>query len=252
MFTRAIVRKPGADCARGLTKARLGRPNVKLLLAQHRAYIRALRSLGIRVTVLPEEPGFPDAYFVEDTAVVTPRVAVITNPGASSRRGEENAIEPLLAKYRPTVRIKPPATVDGGDVLMVENHFFIGITERTNLAGARALGRHLQDYAHAWTPVPVSAGLHLKSSANYLGQGRLLVTRAMADRVEFADFPKIILDPGEEYAANTLWINGRLLIPAKFPKTRKKLEKLGLPLIELEVSEIRKMDGGLTCLSLRF
>jgi len=252
MFTRAIVRKPGPDCGQGLTKARLGKPDLPRLMAQHRAYVRALRSLGLRVTVLPEEPGFPDAYFVEDTAVVTPKVAVVTNPGAASRRGEEDTIEPLLAKHRPTFRIKPPATLDGGDVLMVENHFFIGITTRTNLAGARALGRHLQDYGHTWTPVPVSAGLHLKSGVNYLGQGRLLVTRALAGRVEFADFPKIIIDPGEEYAANALWINGRLLIPKRFPKTRKKLQKLGLPLVELDVSEIRKMDGGLTCLSLRF
>jgi len=204
------------------------------------------------VTVLPEAPGYPDAYFVEDTAVVTPRVAVITNPGAPSRRGEVDTIEPVLAKHRPAFRIKPPATVDGGDVLMVENRFFIGISERTNLAGARALGRLLQDHGHTWTPVPVSSGLHLKSSVNYLGQGRLLLTRAMADRVEFADFPKIILDPGEEYAANTLWINGGLLIPKRFPRMRAKLGKLGLPLIALDVSEIRKMDGGLTCLSLRF
>lgn len=252
MFTRAIVRKPGPDCGRGLTQSGLGPPDYERILAQHKAYIEALRSLGLTVTVLPAAPGFPDSYFVEDTAVVTPRLAVITNPGAKSRRGEENSIEPVLARFRPTFRLKPPATVEGGDVLMVENHFFIGVSERTNLEGARALGKHLQEHGYTWTPVPVAAGLHLKSSVNYVGQGRLIVTRDFAAQTEFEDFPKIVLDPGEEYAANILWINGSLIVPAGFPKTRRKLDKLGLPVIELDVSEVRKMDGGLTCLSLRF
>jgi dimethylargininase len=252
MLTRAIVRRPGPDCGRGLTTAGLGPPDFERLSAQHRAYIGALRALGLTVTILPVEPGFPDAYFVEDTAVVTPRLAVITNPGAPSRRGEVTSIAPALARHRPLCRVKAPATVDGGDVLMVENHFFIGVSRRTNLAGARALGRHLQEHGHTWTPVPVASGLHLKSSVSYLGQGRLLMTRDYAERQEFEDFPRVILDPGDEYAANTLWVNGSLLIPAGFPKARKKLERLVLPLVELEVSEIRKMDGGLTCLSLRF
>jgi dimethylargininase len=190
MFSRAIVRIPGPDCGRGLTTSGLGPHSHKLMLAQHKAYVRALRSLGLTVTVLPAAPGFPDSYFVEDTAVVTPRLAVITNPGAKSRRGEEDSIEPFLAKFRPTFRIRPPATVDGGDVLMVENHFFIGVSERTNLEGARRLGRRLEQHGHTWTPVPVAAGLHLKSSANYLGQGRLLVTRDFADRAEFEDLLK--------------------------------------------------------------
>lgn len=252
MFNRAIVRKPGPDCGRGLTRSGLGPPDFEEILAQHGRYVKALRDLGLTVTVLPPAAGFPDSYFVEDAAVVTPRLAVITNLGAKSRRGEEDSIEPVLAKFRPTVRLKPPATVEGGDVLMVENHFFIGVSERTNLEGARALGRHLQEHGHSWTPVPVAAGLHLKSSVNYVGQGRLIVTPDFAERTEFENFPKIVIDSGEEYAANTLWVNGSLIVPRGFPKTRKKLEKLGLPIIELDTSEVRKMDGGLTCMSLRF
>jgi dimethylargininase len=252
MFSRAVVRKPGPDCGRGLTTAGLGSPDPERLLEQHKAYVRALRRLGLTVTVLPAADGFPDGYFVEDTAVVTHRLAVITRPGARSRRGEEESIEPVLAAFRPTVRIKPPATLEGGDVLMVENRFFIGISERTNIQGARALGKRLQEEGYSWTPVPVAEGLHLKSSLNYLGQGRLLVTRDFAAREEIADFPKIVLPEGEEYAANTLWVNDSLLVPAGFPRTLKKLEKLGLAMIELDVSEVRKMDGGLTCMSLRF
>ncbi len=252
MFTRAIVRKPGPDCGRGLTTASLGAPEPKRLLEQHKAYVQALRRLGLTVTVLPAAEGFPDGYFVEDTAVVTLRLAVITNPGAKARRGEQDSIEPVLAGFKPTFRIKPPATLEGGDVLMVENRFFVGISERTNVEGARAFGKRLQEQGYSWTAVPVGRGLHLKSSLNYLGQGRLLVTRDFADRAEIADFPKIVVPEGEEYAANTLWINGTLLVPAGFPKTLKKLEKLGLPMVELDVSEVRKMDGGLTCMSLRF
>lgn len=252
MFTRAIVRKPGPDCGRGLTRAGLGPPDPEALQAQHRAYVATLRSLGLTVTVLPVEPGFPDAYFIEDTAVVTPRLAVITHPGAESRRGEESSVEPVLAEFRPTFRIKPPATLEGGDVLMVENHFYIGISERTNLEGARALGKRLQEYGHTWTAVPVNGGLHLKSGVNYLGQGRLVVTADFAGREEFESSPKVVVEPGEEYAANTLWVNGSLIMAAGFPRTRAKLEKLGLPVVELEMSEVRKMDGGLTCLSLRF
>jgi len=252
MFTKALVRTPGEDFGRGLTTSKLGPPSYELILKQHEAYIENLRSLGLEVIVLPAEPRYPDAYFVEDTAVMTPHLAVITNPGAPSRRGEEATIEPVLAGYRRTFRIRPPATVDGGDVLMVENHFFIGISERSNRDGALALGRLLEKHGHTWSVVRVGSGLHLKSSVNYLGHGTLLVTPDYAEREEFKAYSKVILDKKEAYAANTLWINGTLLTPAGFPKVRPKLEPLGLPIIELDVSEVRKMDGGLTCLSLRF
>jgi len=252
MFKQAIVRTPGPDLGRGLTTSRLGPPSYDLILQQHDAYVQALRSLGLEVIVLPAEPRFPDGYFVEDTAVVTPHLAVITNPGAPSRKGEENTIEPVLAQFRKTFRIRPPATVDGGDVLAVENHFFIGISERTNRDGGLALGRFLEKHGHSWSAVKVKAGLHLKSRVNYLGHGTLVVTPDFAVRPEFKDLAKIVLAPREKYAANTLWVNDHLLIPAGFPGVRQKLEPLGLPLIELDMSEARKMDGGLTCLSLRF
>jgi dimethylargininase len=252
MFTKALVRTPGENFGRGLTTSRLGPPSYELILNQHGAYIETLRSLGLEVIVLPAEPRHPDGYFVEDTAVVTPHLAVITNPGAPSRRGEEATIEPVLSGYRRTFRVRPPAMIDGGDVLMVENHFFIGVSERTNRDGALALGRLLEKHGHTWSAVKVGSGLHLKSSVNYLGQGTLIVTPAYAGREEFKAYSKVILDKKEGYAANTLWLNGTLLTPAGFPKVRPKLEPLGLPIIELDVSEVRKMDGGLTCLSLRF
>lgn len=252
MFTHAITRKPGENFAQGLTSANLGPPSYALILEQHAAYLERLRSLGLEVVVLEPEPDYPDGYFVEDAAIVTPRLAVITRPGAASRRGEEITIQPVLARYLPTVQIQAPGTVDGGDVLMVGSHFFVGLSERTNPEGAAQLGRSLEEHGYTWVALPVGAGLHLKSSVNSLGGDTLLITPELADYDEFADYDRIILDADEAYAANTLWVNDTLLTPKGFPKTRRKLEATGLEVIELDVSEVRKMDGGLTCMSLRF
>jgi dimethylargininase len=252
MFSRALVRTPGPDAGRGLTTAGLGPPDFRLLLAQHAAYVDALRALGLDVEVLDPLPGFPDAYFVEDPAVVMTDVAVITRPGAPSRRGEEAALEPALARRRPIERLAPPATLDGGDVLEAGGRWFIGLSERTNEAGARALGRILEARGRAWSAVPVGAGLHLKSSVGTLGGRALVLTEALAAHAAFEGYDRVVLDPGDEYAANALWINGELLVPAGFPRARRKLAALGLPVRELDVSEVRKMDGGLTCMSLRF
>jgi dimethylargininase len=252
MFSRAIVRAPGPDFARGLTTADLGPPSYPLLLAQHAAYVAALRGLGLDVEVLEPLPGFPDAYFVEDPAVVTRDAAVICRPGAPSRRGEEAALEPALARFRPIERLGPPATLDGGDVLEAGGRWFIGLSERTNEAGALSLGALLAARGRAWTAVAVGAGLHLKSSVNSLGGRALVLTEALAGHPAFADYDRIVLDAGDDSAANTLWINGTLLVPAGFPRARRKIEALGRPVLELDVSEVRKMDGGLTCMSLRF
>jgi len=252
MFTHAIVRKPGDDFAHGITTSNLGPPHYELMMKQHEDYIKTLRSLGLELIVLDTLPDYPDAYFVEDTAVVTPDVAIITNPGVEDRKGEEDTIERALATYRKTVRIHAPGTVDGGDVLMVGAHFFIGISERTNNEGATQLGCILEEYGYTWTTILVEAGLHLKSSVNYIGKNRLLITERLAGRDEFKGYDRIIVDKTEEYAANTLLINNSLITPKGFPNTMKKLESRGFDIIELDVSEVRKMDGGLTCMSLRF
>ena len=252
MFKHAITRLPGENFASGLTTSNLGTPGYLLILEQHRAYVEALRGLGLEVSVLPAVPEHPDAYFVEDPAIVTSKVAIINRLGALARQGEEVSLAPVLAQHRPLERIFFPGSVDGGDVLMVGEHFFIGISERTNQTGAEQLGGILARYGHTFETVPAGKGLHLKSSVNWLGDERLLVTPALADYAGFARFEKLLVDSDEEYAANTLWVNGTLLHPAGFPRTREQLEKLDLPLIELEVSEVRKMDGGLTCMSLRF
>jgi dimethylargininase len=252
MLKYAITRKPGENFFRGITTSRLDAPSYALITKQHRAYINTLRLLGLEVLVLQALPNYPDAYFIEDTAVVTPQVAIIANPGAESRKGEEAAVEPVLGRYRKIRRIRPPGTLDGGDVLAAGSHFIIGISARTNKEGAEQLGRILEDHGNTWSAVIVKTGLHLKSSVNYIGKNTLLITEELAGLDEFAGYDKIILHGDEEYAANTLLINDDLITALGFPRTKERLGRLGLNVIELDVSEARKMDGGLTCMSLRF
>jgi dimethylargininase len=252
MFTHAITRLPGENFADGLTTANLGQPSYELILKQHQAYRQTLLSLGLDVMVLPAETSFPDAYFVEDPAIVTPNIAIMTHSGASSRQGEGATLEPFLEYYRPIFHIHPPGTVDGGDVLMVGNHFFVGLSERTNADGAAQLASLLAAAGHTCETVPVAGGLHLKSGVNYVGSETLVVTKSLVDQPAFEKYDKILLEEDESYAANTLWVNDALLIPKGFPKTYASLAHLGMRIIELDVSEVQKMDGGLTCMSLRF
>ncbi len=253
MFSHAITRKPAPNFGKGITTAvNAEPPDYEKMLAQHCAYVETLKKLGLAVTVLDPEPDYPDAHFVEDTAVVTPDVAVITRPGADARRGEIATIAPVLADFREIRCIEAPGTLDGGDVLMIGKHFLIGISDRTNPAGAQQLGRILEDYGNTWSAVPLASGLHLKSSLNWVGKNFMLVTRDFANLEPIAGYERIIVEPDEEYAANILPVNDVLIMPAGFPKTRKQLEKTGLEIIELDTSECRKMDGALTCLSLRF
>lgn len=253
MFTHAVTRRPAANFAAGLTTRDWQTPpSYGLMLEQHRRYTETLAGLGIEVIELPELSEYPDAYFVEDVAVITAEFAAVTNPGAPARRGETAFIEPEISRFRPCRRIVDPGSLDGGDVLQVDRHFFIGISERTNMVGAAQLGGWLQEFGYTWTSIPLGAGLHLKSSVNYLGGQTLLLTEDLAGMNLFSGYDRILVPPAEAYAANTLAVNGYLLTPTGYPQTRQKLETLGMPVIELDVSEVAKMDGGLTCLSLRF
>jgi dimethylargininase len=253
MFTHAIARKPGPNFSRGITTAvNTSPPDYETLIRQHETYIATLKSVGLSVILLDALPDHPDAYFVEDTAVVTADVAVITNPGADARKGEEVTIESVLARYRKTERIRAPGTVDGGDILQVGKHFFIGVSERTNQEGADQLSRILTHNGYTCAIVPVGEGLHFKSSVNYVGKNTLLITEDYVSHEQLEGYDTIVVNRDESYAANTLFINDHLLVPGGYPDTLKKLEALGLDIIELDTSEVRKMDGGLTCMSIRF
>ncbi len=252
MFAHALTRLPGPDFADGLTTAGLGIPDHALMLRQHAEYVAALRRLGVAVEVLDPLPGYPDAHFVEDVAVVTYDLAVLTRPGADSRRGEVAAIEPFLGARRRLARIEEPGRLDGGDVMHVGRSYFVGLSERTNEEGAAQLCRILADEDFSCVMVPVGEGLHLKSGVNHAAWDTLLLTEDFIDLPQFRDYDKILVPAEESYAANTLLLNGTILTPAGFPRTRAELQKLDLPVVELDMSEARKMDGGLTCLSLRY
>ena len=237
----------------GLTSASLGKPDYDRALEQHASYVEALQACGLEVRVLEADPRFPDSVFVEDVALCTPACAIITNPGAPSRNAEKEEMKPVLEQYYDTIEsIVWPGTLDAGDVMMAGNHFYIGNSERTNRAGAGQLIGILEKYGMTGSVVPLSRMLHLKSGVSYLESDRLLISGEFINHPAFRDFQKIEVDPGESYAANSLWINSRVLVPAGFPRTLDKIEQAGYPTIILDVSEFQKLDGGLSCLSLRF
>jgi len=255
-FTRAIVRPPGASFAEGLTTSGLGPPRLDDALAQHERYCAALRASGLEVVQLAAAHEFPDSTFVEDTAVVTSRGAIITRPGAPSRAGEADAMRSVLAAlFRDLTRIEPPGTLDGGDVCQIEDRFLIGLSARTNADGARQLAEWLRTLGYSFDIVDVRSHtglLHLKSGMSYLGDGRLMVVDALAGARPFQGYQQIRVPAGEEYAANCVRVNDRVLVPNGFPAMETALHDYGYATVAVEMSEFRKMDGGLTCLSLRF
>lgn len=256
MFTRAIVRPPSPNFAAGLTTVDLGQPDYLLALEQHEAYCSALKRCGLELIRLEPDKRFPDGTFVEDTAVLTEHGAVITAPGAASRSGETDAIsEVLKGFYSKLDLISEPATLDGGDVCEAGTHFFIGISERTNESGAAELAKILSGFGYRTTTVDIRGVpniLHLKSGIASIGQGRMLVIESLFDREEFRECEKIRVPTGEEYAANCIQVNDFVLVPAGFPRTAQAIKALGHEPIALEMCEFQKMDGGLSCLSLRF
>lgn len=256
MLTRAIVRSPSASFSEGLTTADLGAPDYELALAQHEIYCRALEASGLVLTNLPPEPAFPDATFVEDTAVIAGGSAILTRPGAPSREREVAAIRGAIERhFDRRFEIEAPGTVDGGDVCEAGNRFFIGISHRTNRAGAEQLAALLGREGFSTTFVDireVPGILHLKSGIAYLGEDRMLIIEGLAGHGAFAGLELVHAFSGEEYAANCVRVNGNLLVAAGYPKTEERLRALGYPLLTVEVSEFQKMDGGLSCLSLRF
>jgi|SRR5579871_2296911 len=257
-FTRAFVRPPGASFAAGLTEAGLGAPDLVLARRQHAAYCAALERCGLALTVLPVDDEFPDSTFVEDTAILRADVAILTRPGAVARAGEVARVAPALRQTFVQVRsIEAPGTVDGGDVCQAGTHFLIGLSERTNADGARQLAALLAQSGCSadtidirdWRDIGI---LHLKSALTYLGAGRLAVMAALAAHPALERFQRLLVAPDETYAANCLRLNDTVLIAAGFPRFAADLGALGIATIALDMSEFRKMDGALTCLSLRF
>ena len=256
MFTKAIVRQPSAGFASGLTSVDLGPPDFERTLQQHEAYCQALEQCGLEIIRLAPDEQHPDSTFVEDTAVLTERGAVVTRPGAQSRLGEITSIAPVLREHFAELQfVGEPGTIDGGDVCEAGEHFFIGVSERTNEEGAKQLGGVLEGFGYSSSLIDIrgiSNILHLKSGLAYLGGKRLVAVEALGDLEEFSGYDLVFVNKTEQYAANCLLINGKVLIAAGFNETKKQLEHLGYQTMALDMSEFQKMDGGLSCLSLRF
>lgn len=256
MFNRAIVRPPGTNYADGLTRIELGAPDYERALQQHAAYREALARCGLELIYLGADERHPDSTFVEDTAVLIPAGAIMTRPGASSRMGEVESIKETLSHlYARIDSIQEPGTLDGGDVCEAGSHFFIGLSERTNEAGAGQLAELLTSYGYSSSFVDIRNMkdiLHLKSGLASLGDNRLVVIEALANREEFRCYELVRVNADEDYAANCVQVNDYVLVAAGYPVFEQTLRGLGYETIALEMTEFQKMDGGLSCLSLRF
>lgn len=226
--------------------------DVELARAQHRAYQACLAGLGCRVETLPAAPELPDSVFVEDVAVVLDELAILTRPGAESRRPEVAAIAEALRPYRPLHAIEAPGTVDGGDVLRVGRRLYVGLSSRSNAAAIEQMREVLAPHGYTVQGVPVAGCLHLKSAVTQVAEGTLLINRAWVDPAAFAGLELIDVDPAEPYAANALRVGEELIYPAAFPATRRRLEARGLTVHTVDVSELAKAEGAVTCCSLVF
>lgn len=221
--------------------------------AQHEQYCDRLEQLGLTVVRLPADEAFPDGCFVEDTAVVLVEVAIVTTLGAVSRRGETPAIETALANYRHIERLSPPATLEGGDVLVIGKRIFVGRTTRTNDQGIAALGRIAGPHGYAVTPVDVPGCLHLKSAVTALDDDTLLVSRTLLEAGGLAALSAlrvIEVDAREPGAANVLRVRGQIWAHAGFPHTLERLARAGFAVTPIDIGELVKAEAALTCLSL--
>lgn len=256
MFHNAIVRRPCKAMLDGITSApELGRPVYELALRQHDAYIEALKACGVAVTVLEADENYPDSCFVEDVAVITRTCAIITNPGAATRNGEKERIVPTIRKFFREEEIEPiqaPGTLEGGDVMMVGDHFYVGRSARTNAEGIRQFCEILARHGLSGSEVTLEHVLHLKTGVNYIENNNMLVSGEFIDRPEFASFNRIVVPENEAYASNCIWMNGKVIVPAGYPTVESRVREAGYEVILVDTSEYRKIDGGLSCLSLRF
>jgi dimethylargininase len=220
--------------------------------AQHAAYERALEGLGCAVHRLGAGPDMPDAVFIEDTAVVLDEIAVIARPGAPSRRTETAAVADRLREWRTLCRIEPPGTLDGGDVLVAGRTIFTGSSRRTNAEGIRQLRRLVEPFGYSLRPVDVHGCLHLKSAVTAASARALIVNRRLVPEGAFDGLDLIDVDAGEPGAANVLRVGESLLCAAAYPRTMKRLEEAGIRIVAVDVSELEKAEGAVTCCSLIF
>jgi dimethylargininase len=247
----AVTRKVSSAMVRcELTHLTRSAIDVALAREQHHAYEQALRGLGCRIETLPEEPELPDSVFVEDTAIVLDEVAVITRPGAPSRRAETASIAAALGKHRELVRIESPGTLDGGDVLRVERALYIGVSSRSNTGGIEQLGSLLLPFGYRVLPVAVQGCLHLKSAVSQVTGDELLINSRYVEREQFPGMRFIEVDESEPSGANALMLGTDVIYSGSYPRTAEVLRRHGIRLHTVAMSETEKAEGAVTCCSL--
>jgi len=253
-FDAAIVRLPSKSVAKGLRAADGGDPAYQGVLSEHEAYVAALSAAGVDVTALPALLDYPDALFVEDPALVFPEGAILLRPGAASRAGEVAEIAPVLRDHFETVLdLSGEGFVDGGDILTTPEKVMIGLSSRTDLAGAKALQRLLAEFGRTGEVVETPADvLHFKTDCSLLDEETVLATKRLATSGVFDGFDVVLMPDGEEAAANALRVNDALMVGADFPQTIDLLGARGFNVIPLKTTEIGKIDAGLSCMSLRW
>ena len=253
-FTTAIVREPGKSVVSGLRSDAAATIAYEGVLKEHRAYVDALAEAGLAVDILPPLEKFPDSVFVEDTALAFAEGAILLRPGAPTRQAEREEVRGALARHFAKVaELQAGEHADGGDVLVTPQTVFIGISARTNRAGADALVRHLKNLGRAARVVATPAGaLHLKSACALIGESTVIATPQMAASGVFEAFQVIETPPGEEAAANLVRLGRTVLLGEGFPRTAEIVAKQGLKLRLLPVREVAKLDAGLSCMSLRW
>lgn len=252
-ISKALVRRPGKNFCEGVTEANLGAPDFDLAISQHENYCQMIESCGVEVISLDEDLEHPDCCFVEDAAIIVGDTAVVTRLGHESRQGEEAVVGETLSRYMKIKRIASPGTVDGGDIMRVGTHLFIGVSKRTNDDGARQLTEIAKSRGMSTSLVPVERFIHLKTAVSNIDAKCIIGLDEIVSLPFFANVPKKIIVPPEEHcAANCLSFNGNVLVPHNSPKTVAMLEAHGLKVMTINTSEFQKMDGRLTCLSILF
>lgn len=217
---------------------------------QHQQYQSALSSLGYEVVVVPTEEGLADSVFIEDTAVVLDEVAVMLRPGSQSRRSELEGVEHVLKQYRTLRRIESPGTLDGGDLLRIDNVIFAALSTRSNQSGIDQLRRVVRDYGYSVRTVEAVQCLHLKSAVSAIAPGTLLINPDWVSRSVFKDYELVDVDAEEAHAANALLVGQSVIYPSSFPRTQESLVKHGINVVTVDLSELQKAEGAVTCCSL--
>lgn len=226
--------------------------HAELAREQHMQYCEILEQLGLTLIIIQPDDRFPDCCFVEDPAIVIGEIAILSRMGAKSRIGEEIQVGNTLSKYKEVHQIKPPGTIDGGDVLRIDEKVYIGLSERTNHFAIQQVHTIISDYGYRVIPVKIRNILHLKSACTYIGNNYIVMFPGHFDDRIFSEYDKIIIGEREAHSANCLSVNGKVLVQKGYPHTKSLIENEGFETVEIEISEFRKGGGSLTCLSIIF